>query len=195
MWDSDSELRWVEGDNTWSVMLPVSGPLWLKRGYHADGGFPDPTWFFFKFCFINWRIIALQYCDGFCHVSTWISHRYTYVSSLLNLPPHPTPLGCHRALGLGSLCRTANSHWLSILHMVMYTYMTLKVHCSWIQHLWHWAWIVEAVARTLAFWFLNSLFVAEFPWWVSSGVLFQSHAWSIPYLELASIGLVLIWFP
>ena len=31
------------------------------------------------------------------------------------LPPHPTPLGCHRALP-----HTPNSHWLSVLHMVMY---------------------------------------------------------------------------
>ena len=28
---------------------------------------------------LNW--IALQYCDGFCHSSTWISHWYTYVPS------------------------------------------------------------------------------------------------------------------
>jgi len=27
--------------------------------------------------------IALQYCVGFCHTSTWISHRYIYVLSLL----------------------------------------------------------------------------------------------------------------
>ena len=41
------------------------------------------------------------------------------------LPLHHTPLGCHRALGLSSLHGTANSHWLSILHMVMYMYMLL----------------------------------------------------------------------
>ena len=34
----------------------------------------------------NWRIIALQYCVGFCHTSTWIIHRYTYVPSFLNIP-------------------------------------------------------------------------------------------------------------
>ena len=34
-------------------------------------------------------------------------HRYTYVPSLLNLPP--TPLGCHRTLGWAS-CYTAASH-------------------------------------------------------------------------------------
>ena len=33
----------------------------------------------------NWRIIALQYYVDFCHTSTWIGHRYTYVPSLLNL--------------------------------------------------------------------------------------------------------------
>ena len=35
-----------------------------------------------------------------------------------HLPPHPTTLGCHRALGLSFLHHTANSYWLSILHMV-----------------------------------------------------------------------------
>ena len=28
---------------------------------------------YFK-CIFNWRIIAFQYCVGFCHISTWISH-------------------------------------------------------------------------------------------------------------------------
>ena len=37
--------------------------------------------------FFNWRIIALQNFVVFCQTSTWISHRYTYVPFLLNLPP------------------------------------------------------------------------------------------------------------
>ena len=41
-------------------------------------------WVVFSFKIIfNWRIIALQCCVGFCH-TTWISHKYTYVPSLLN---------------------------------------------------------------------------------------------------------------
>ena len=49
------------------------------------------SWFFwgvsFSYLFIlNWRIIALQYCVGLCHTSTWISHRYMYVLSFMNLP-------------------------------------------------------------------------------------------------------------
>ena len=47
------------------------------------------------FCFknvyiFNWRIIAFQYCVGLWHTLTWICHSYTYVLSLLNLPPMPT---------------------------------------------------------------------------------------------------------
>ena len=30
--------------------------------------------FFFSFIFISWRLITLQYCIGFCHILTWISH-------------------------------------------------------------------------------------------------------------------------
>ena len=137
---------------------------------------------------LNWRIIGLQYCVDFCHISTWISHRYIYLwasqvaqwericlqcrrcridlwvgkitwrrkwqptpvflpgeshgqkslvgymglqrvrhdlstehidiypfslEPLSHLPPHPTPLDCHRAPDLSSLHHTANSHWLS----------------------------------------------------------------------------------
>ena len=35
----------------------------------------------------NWLMIALQYWFDFCHTLTWINHSYTYVPSLLNLPP------------------------------------------------------------------------------------------------------------
>ena len=46
-----------------------------------------------SFLFIfNWRVAALHYSVGFCHTSAWISHRYTYVPSLLNLSNHfPSP--------------------------------------------------------------------------------------------------------
>ena len=39
-----------------------------------------------KFIF-NRRIIALQCCVDFCRRTTWITRKYTHVSSLLNLPP------------------------------------------------------------------------------------------------------------
>ena len=40
--------------------------------------------FFIPFIFISWRLITLQYCSGFCHTLTWISHGFTCV-------PHPDP--------------------------------------------------------------------------------------------------------
>ena len=36
-------------------------------------------------------------------------------------PPYPISPGYHRALPLGALCHTWNSHWLSILYMVCST--------------------------------------------------------------------------
>ena len=48
--------------------------------------------FFFKHLFFNWRIIALQNFVVFCQTSTWISHKYTYIPSLLKLPPISHPI-------------------------------------------------------------------------------------------------------
>ena len=51
-----------------------------------------------------------------------ISHDYTYITSLLGLPPL-TPAHSSRlsqSAWLGSLCYTATSHQVSILHMMVY---------------------------------------------------------------------------
>ena len=57
---------------------------------------------FFPFIFIHWRLITFQYCSGFCHTLTWISHRFTYIphpDSPSHLPLHPIPLGLPSAPG------------------------------------------------------------------------------------------------
>ena len=46
----------------------------------------------FLIYFFYWRIIALQNFAVFCPISTWISHRYTYIHSLLNLSPISCPI-------------------------------------------------------------------------------------------------------
>ena len=43
--------------------------------------------FIFPYIFVSWRLITLQYCSGFCHILTWISHGITCV-------PHPDPPSC-----------------------------------------------------------------------------------------------------
>ena len=89
----------------------------------------EPLFSFKNLFLFNWRIIALQCCVGFCHTSTWLCHRYTYVLSLLNLPPPPSPSHRSRLLqspSLSSLSHTENSLWLFVLHMVMYGSMLLS---------------------------------------------------------------------
>ena len=46
--------------------------------------FGENAYLFFSFIFISWRLITLQYCSGFCHTLTWISHGFTCI-------PHPDP--------------------------------------------------------------------------------------------------------
>ena len=46
--------------------------------------------------FFNWRIIALKHGISFCHTQTWISHRYTYIPSLLKTPSHLSPFHSSR---------------------------------------------------------------------------------------------------
>ena len=102
----------------WNIIQP-----WLDREF-----------FFFKFIF-NWRMITLHCCVGFCQTPTWISHRYTYVSTLLKLPPTSHPIPSHpsrlsQSTGLSSLHHTANSNQLSVLHMVMYIFQCYSLNSS-----------------------------------------------------------------
>ena len=65
----------------------------------------DTCAFFFHFIFISWRLITLQYCSGFCHTLTWISHGFTCIphpDPPSRLPPHPIPLGLPSAPALST---------------------------------------------------------------------------------------------
>ena len=91
------------------------------------------TFFFFFVSYFNWRLIALQYCGGFCHILTWISHGWTCVPSSWtpsHLPPHPMPLGCPRALALSALLHALNLHWSFILHMIIYMFQCYSLKSS-----------------------------------------------------------------
>ena len=60
---------------------------------------------FFSFIFISWRLITLQYCSGFCHTLTWISHGFTcnpHPDPPSHLPLHPIPLNLPSVLGLST---------------------------------------------------------------------------------------------
>ena len=65
-----------------------------------------PTYSFSSsFIFISWRLITLQYCSGFCHPLTWISHGFTCIHHPhppSHLPLHPIPLRLPSAPGLST---------------------------------------------------------------------------------------------
>ena len=50
----------------------------------------------YLFIYFIRRLISLQYCSGFCHTLTWISHGFTYIphpNPPSHLPLYPIPLG------------------------------------------------------------------------------------------------------
>ena len=80
------------------------------------------------FIYLNWRIITLQYCAGFCHISVWISYRHTFVPSILYplLPPsplHPSRLSQNTSFGYLvsyiklplAICFTYGNIYISVL--------------------------------------------------------------------------------
>ena len=71
--------------------------------------------FFFNFTILYW----------FCHISTWIHHRYTRVphpepSSLL--PPHTIPLGHPSAPAPSIQYRASNLDWRLVSYMILYMF-------------------------------------------------------------------------
>ena len=83
--------------------------------------------------YFNWRTITLQYCNGFCHTSTWIGHGYICVlhpELPSHIPSHTIPLGCPRALALGSLFHALNLYWSFILQKVMCMFQCYSLKSS-----------------------------------------------------------------
>lgn len=65
--------------------------------------------------------------------SSCFSHRYTrapHPEPLFCLSPYPLPLGCPRALALGSLLHTSNLPWSSMLYMIIHTFQCYRLKSS-----------------------------------------------------------------
>ena len=88
---------------------------------------------FFLINYFNWRLITLQYCGGFCHTLTWISHGCTHVphhETSSHLPPHPIHQECPSAPALRALFHASNLDWWSISHMVIYMFQCYSLKSS-----------------------------------------------------------------
>ena len=75
----------------------------------------------------------LQYCGGFCHTLTWISHGCTCVphpEPPSHLPPHPIPQGCPSVPALSALFHALNLDLWSISHMVIYMFQCYSLKSS-----------------------------------------------------------------
>ena len=87
----------------------------------------------FKKNLFNWRLIILQYCSGFYHTLTWISHWCTcvpYPEPPSYLLPHSIPQGHSSALALISLSHSLNLDWRSISHMIIYMFQCYSLKSS-----------------------------------------------------------------
>jgi len=114
-------------------LLPCSSFPLFQLHTSQNITFPKAKHFFQFINFINWRIIVLQCCIGFCHTSTTESAIGIHEPSLLNLPPTPHPIPSLSVVtdtGFIFLCHTANSHWPSILPMGMYIFQCSSLNLS-----------------------------------------------------------------
>ena len=87
--------------------------------------------FFIYFFNFNWRLITLQYCGGFCHTLTWISHGCTCVlhpEPPSHLTPHPLPQGHPSAPAPSTLSHASNLDWWFLSHMIIYINAILPYH-------------------------------------------------------------------
>ena len=98
-WTVYNSMNQHNGSN-FSTFLPTL--VILKKNFHSRKYEVIYYFFPFSFIFISWRLITLQYCSGFCHTLTWISHGFTCVphpDPPSHLPLHPLPLGFPSAPG------------------------------------------------------------------------------------------------
>ena len=94
--------------------------------------------FFFPIIFISWRLITLQYCSGFCHTLTWISHGFTCVPHPEPPLPPPSPShpsGSSQCTSPEHLSHASNLDWRSISHLIIYMFPCCSLRSSHPRHL------------------------------------------------------------
>ena len=106
----------------------------------------------FSFIFISWSLITLQYCSGFCHTLTWISHGFTCIphpDPPSHLPLHPIPLGLPSAPGPRE---TVNSKVIPQHYKEFY-------YLEFLLKAWHHTVVIIEIKLTYIFYSLSLMFI------------------------------------
>ena len=116
----------------WSIFI-INGCWIFSKAFSAYIGmiifFVVVVWIIY----FNWRQITLQYCSGFCHTLTCISHGYTCVphpEPRSHFPPHPIPQGHPSTPALSTLSHASDLDWRSISHMITYMFQCCSLKSS-----------------------------------------------------------------
>ena len=116
------------------MMLVIAMYLCLNKHYDINlNSFLFFNLNIYLFIYFNWRLITLQYCSGFCHTLTWISHGCTCVlhpEPSSRLPPHPIPQGHPSAPALSTLSHASNLDWRSVSHMIIFMFQCHSLKSS-----------------------------------------------------------------
>ena len=105
-----SDYHCYPGVFAWQHHLP---DIWVSfnMSYKMPAELCSNFFFFFSsfiafififYFFISWRLITSQYCSGFCHTLTRISHSFTCIphpDPPSHFPLYPIPLGLPSAPG------------------------------------------------------------------------------------------------
>ena len=86
---------------------------------------------FLKFYF-NQGLITLQYCSGFCHTLTWISHGCSCVPHPEPPPTSPPshPSGSSQCTSPEHPVSCMNLDWWSVSHMIIYMFQCYSLKSS-----------------------------------------------------------------
>ena len=87
---------------------------------------------FFFIYFFSWRLITLQYFNGFCHTLTWISHGFTCTPHP-DPPPSPSPpdpSGSSQCTRPEHLSHTSNLGWWSVSPLIIYMFWCCSLETS-----------------------------------------------------------------
>ena len=127
--------------------------------------------------------MTLKHCDGFCHTSTLVSHRYTCVQHILKPTPHPSPpysSGFFRITGFGcpASCICTPEGWFSCKKYSLFYVSHMKI---WVQSFVH-------EIQNLHFTFEN-LVVCFWSWYMAYGmshIWMSVHTFSYMHMELCT---------